>query len=95
MEIYRPKATPCSSCPKPVLWEENVEVWEIFMLWHSQARTAGLGALIGFDINALPVLFVSFGIPQSLWRCYIQRLLVISEAAVSCAAEAAKAAKPS
>lgn len=73
--------TPCGGCPKPMLDPENVEVWKVFELIHSQARVAGMGGFISFDFAALPVVLRALFIPESEWVFILEKLAVIQQKA--------------
>jgi hypothetical protein len=60
---------------------ENHEVWKVFELIHSQARTAGLGGFISFDFSALPFILTTLFIPKSQWIFVVEKLAIIQQKA--------------
>jgi hypothetical protein len=78
----RGKVTPCSTCPKPDLWDENIAAWEIFTHLASQARTGGMGGFTGFDYTSLPVLFTAYGIGTDHWAFYLDKFRILTDIAL-------------
>ena len=63
-----PARTPCHECPKPILWDANIEAWELFqLLAESAVRIAGMGGVAGLDLATLPVLMRIRGVPPKYY----------------------------
>ena len=72
-------ATPCVTCPKPLLEVRNDWIWELFIRMTSQSRTGGMGGFVGLDYGAIEFILKAEQVPQSLWSYILEKLDILTE----------------
>jgi hypothetical protein len=68
-EIPQPKA--------PELLEENRVTWKVFLAMSTQVIVAGLGSVIGFNYQALPVVLEMLDVNENDWPDVFEKFRVL------------------
>lgn len=66
------------TCPKPILDEENVAIWNIFLFLQSQIKTGPMGGFLGFDLSALDMLLKANEVSECEWPFALEKIAILT-----------------